>query len=205
MLKFSRGFTLIELMVGLAILAIVISVGMPNLSQWVGNMKIRTTAEALQSGLALARTEALKRNTTMRFQLTNTIGGDCALSESGPNWVVSRDSAEDKCDAAPDTRENTDEPCLTPCLIQTYDGREGGEGRTLISAEQSSFTFNSQGRLVRDSSPGSISVWDAKGERECVSKDGNGKARCLKIEVGLGGGIRMCDPALPSTDMQACG
>jgi type IV fimbrial biogenesis protein FimT len=195
MLKFSRGFALIELMVGVVILAIVLSIAVPSLSQWGENTRIRTTAEAIQSGLALARTEALKRNTTMRFQLTNTLDGGCSLSTSGPHWVVSRESAEGACDASSSAEMND-----SPWIVQIYDGAQGGEGRTTISAGQSLFTFNSLGRLT--SSAANISVWDAEGEANCVSK--GGKARCLQIEVTSGGGIRMCDPVLSSTDTQAC-
>jgi type IV fimbrial biogenesis protein FimT len=193
MLKFSRGATLIELMVGVVILAILTTIAVPSFSQWVKNMRIRTVAEAVLSGLTLARTEALNRNTAMRFQLTDTVDGDCALSASGPHWVVSRDDAEGMCGAAPSDTE-------TPRIVQIHDGTQGSGDKAKIAAGQNLFTFNGLGRLITPAAD--ILVSDAEGGEKCVS-DG-GKARCLRIQITTGGGIRMCDPALPATDTQGC-
>lgn len=72
-----RGFTLIEMMVCLIVLAIVIAIGMPSYSTWVQNTRLRNAAESIQNGLQLARAEAVARNRTVRF----------AIGE-GSSWTV---------------------------------------------------------------------------------------------------------------------
>ena len=55
------GVTLIELVVGLAVFAILLGIAIPNFSTFIQNSKIRTSAEAIQNGLSLARVEAVRR------------------------------------------------------------------------------------------------------------------------------------------------
>jgi type IV fimbrial biogenesis protein FimT len=64
-----HGISLIELMVGLAILAILMSKGLPSYSAWIHNTRIRVAAESVANGLQLARSEALRRNTRVEFVL----------------------------------------------------------------------------------------------------------------------------------------
>ncbi len=71
MLKRARGVTLIELMIGLAIFAMLLGVGLPSLGAWLANSRVRATAESLQSGLAMARSEAMRRNQNVEFLVTN--------------------------------------------------------------------------------------------------------------------------------------
>lgn len=57
------GFTLIELMVTVAILAIVLAVGVPSFQRFIRDNQVRTDTNAFISGLQLARSEAVKRGT----------------------------------------------------------------------------------------------------------------------------------------------
>ncbi|MDR2786880.1 MAG: GspH/FimT family pseudopilin [Candidatus Accumulibacter sp.] len=191
-LKPARGFTLVEMVIGISILSILIAMAVPSFSLWIRNMGIRAAAESLLSGLQLARSEALKRNTVMRFQLMDTLDGGCAPTASGPHWVISRDDAEGKCDAAPSET-------AAPRIVQFYDGRVHGK-QTLIDAGANLFTFNGLGRLT--SPAANILVSGIKGKDECASEGKDD--RCLRIEATAGGSIRLCDPALPATDPQGC-
>jgi prepilin-type N-terminal cleavage/methylation domain-containing protein len=60
------GFTIIELMITLAVLGVLLALGMPSISSWLQNTQIRTAAEGMVSGLQLARAEALRRNANVR-------------------------------------------------------------------------------------------------------------------------------------------
>ena len=192
MLTSRRGFSLIELIIGMAIFAVLLALAVPSFTIWMKSAKVRTSTESMQNGLQIARAEAVRRNTIVRFQLMNALDDTCALSTTGPHWVVSRDDASSQCATpASDT--------TAPRIIQTRDGAEGADSNTALLAGESSFIFNGMGRLT--STPSAINVSVTLGGT-CIA-DG-GKIRCLRITVSAGGEIRMCDPALPTTDAQGC-
>ena len=64
-----KGVTLIELLIGMAILALILGLGLPSISTWMQNTQLRSAADAVQSGLQLARAEAVKRNTSVGFTM----------------------------------------------------------------------------------------------------------------------------------------
>lgn len=59
------GFTLIELMAALAVLAIVLCVAAPSFASMMATQRVRSAALDLSSALLLARSEAVKRNGTV--------------------------------------------------------------------------------------------------------------------------------------------
>jgi len=56
------GFTLIELIIVIAIVAILVAVGVPSMREWIANQKVRGSANDLLFDLTYARSEAIKRN-----------------------------------------------------------------------------------------------------------------------------------------------
>jgi type IV fimbrial biogenesis protein FimT len=89
--------------------------------------------------------------------------------------------------------------------------QSGQWSQAAVDPGQSSFCFNGMGRLVFDppvtgcgAAPGSISISGIDGAGQCAAAEGAGETRCLRIDVNSGGGIRLCDPALPGTDTQGC-
>ena len=92
MKKYS-GFTLIELMVALAVVAILISVGLPKMSVFFKGNRMVTNANDLLSGLHVARSEAIKRNSRVSI-CKSTNAGDaapkCATGAEGwdEGWFV---------------------------------------------------------------------------------------------------------------------
>ena len=67
-----NGFTLVELMIGLAIAAIILTVGIPSFNDLVRNNQMTTQANELIGALNLARSEAIKRGSSV--SITSTSG-----------------------------------------------------------------------------------------------------------------------------------
>jgi len=69
----NSGFTMTELMVTIAIVAILASLAIPNFIAWLPNYRLRSGAEEIQSTLQFARLTAIKRNATatVTFDIAN--------------------------------------------------------------------------------------------------------------------------------------
>jgi type IV fimbrial biogenesis protein FimT len=75
-----HGFSLIEMMISITVLAILVALGIPSYQQWMVNTKIKGASESIQNGLRFARNEAAQRGTNVRFELTS--------ATSGADWTV---------------------------------------------------------------------------------------------------------------------
>jgi len=189
--------TLVEIAVGLVIVGLLLILGLPGFGQWLQKSKIRTAAESVQNGLQLAKAEAVRRNALVRFSLTDTATAACVLSTTGANWVVSQDDPTGACDAAASDT-------VAPRLIQMRPSTEGSTN-VALAAGQSSIVFNGMGRLTPV--PGAtitIGVSNPTGGACAVLGGGGGPMRCLNVTVSTAGQVRMCDPALASTDPRGC-
>ena len=133
------GMTLIELMIGIVLLGILLALGVPTFSRWVQSSQIRNASEAIHNGLMLARAEAVRRNTTVRFQFVTTTTSACALSATGTNWVVSLDSPAGACDAAPSDN-------VAPRIVQVRSATEGSRNAVVNAGGVSLITFNGTGQ-----------------------------------------------------------
>ena len=175
------GFTLIEMMVVLAIIGILLMIGTPLFSQFVANSRIRAAAEAFANAVAQARTEAIKRNQPVEF-----------LISSG--WLVCTvaDSAASNC-----TQGN-------PAVLFQGAGKEGiaEVTATVTPAGSTRVAFDSFGRII------AISPVDASAALTQVDIDvPNGPAvgsRPLRVLLETGGAVKLCDPAVSSPDPRGC-
>lgn len=63
--EWSRGFTMIELMVVVSIVAVLAAVATPSFKDFILGQRVKSAAFDLASNLLLARSEAIKRNTNV--------------------------------------------------------------------------------------------------------------------------------------------
>lgn len=194
------GFSLVEVMIGLTLAGILIALAIPSFQTGMQNRQIRSAAEAIQSGLHMARTEALRRNRPVKFEM---------FGENG--WRIG-------CDPVDDTMENGQPVC--PETLQVRDGAESGGNarvaRVTLSAttgsESGSFEemrFNSLGRIKFTGVPDTTVAANNYMYRITNPKGGactgdGGDMHCLSVVVSSTGQIRMCDPAISPPDSRAC-
>ena len=201
------GATLIELMIGLAVLALLVGIGVPAFQTMMKNYQIRTTAESLVSGLQTARTEAVRRNTSVRFQLVSSLDADCNPVQSGPHWIVSRNDPTAKCDQASVTDFlEINDTSLAQILMKANNSVKGTAAMSATAGGSAAVRviFNSLGRV----DAGSIDTIDVTnpGGGNCESGTPAGNMRCMRIRIGAGGQIKMCDPSpnVTATDSRYC-
>lgn len=67
----SSGFTLIELMVTIAVLAIIVGIAAPNISTQLANQRVKATANTLANALKEAKVESILRRQNLTFSYNN--------------------------------------------------------------------------------------------------------------------------------------
>ena len=89
------GFTVVELMIALAVLAVLVALAVPNFNDATLTARLNGFANSLVASAQVARSEAIKQNATITL-CTSTDGATCAASggwEQG--WIVVNEAAAD--------------------------------------------------------------------------------------------------------------
>lgn len=76
------GFTLIEMIIVIAVLGIVLAIAVPSFQEMISGYKIKSAASTLQSALLLTRSEAIKRN-------SNVTLSPVVAEQWGSGWNIS--------------------------------------------------------------------------------------------------------------------
>lgn len=85
----STGFTLVELMVTLAVLTIILGIAVPGMGDFVSNQRVRSQADSMLASLALARNESITQN--LRVTLCPSSNGTSCTGTWSQGWIVFRD------------------------------------------------------------------------------------------------------------------
>ena len=91
-MKTQTGFTIIELMITMAVAGILLAVALPSYRDQIKNNCLTTNVNALVTSLQMARSEATKRRATVSVSASNS--GD-ATNEWGLGWTVWEDIDND--------------------------------------------------------------------------------------------------------------
>jgi type IV fimbrial biogenesis protein FimT len=95
MLKPQRAFTLVELLVTIAVVAVALTLAAPQAAGMIANHKVKNVAQDVLDALHLARAEAVRRNAPVRFALldagwtvTQVASGDVLRSSATGDWTT---------------------------------------------------------------------------------------------------------------------
>ena len=81
----SSGFTLIELMVTIAVLAIIVGIAAPSISTQIANQRVKSTAINIESALKEAKAESIIRRQNVTVTYSNTLN---TITLTGRNSTV---------------------------------------------------------------------------------------------------------------------
>lgn len=190
MLNRAKGFTLVELIVAVALFALLLTFAYPSYTSYIQNAQIRTAAESMINGLQLARAEAIRRNVNTQFQLLNTSSG--AAVTGGTDWSVRASTA-----AAPTTFsqlvQTRQENSTTSNARVGVANATGSAAAAPGAGLPATILFTGMGRLNSATTVRQIDITGATG------------ARRLAIVLAPGGDVRLCDPLLSlATNPQGC-
>lgn len=85
----SRGFTLIELMVTLAVAAVLAGLAAPSIKDFIVRSRMTNIGNEFTSGVLRARNEAINRNTCVTLCKSTSAGGAAPVCDTaGDDWQV---------------------------------------------------------------------------------------------------------------------
>jgi type IV fimbrial biogenesis protein FimT len=178
-----EGFTLIELMVALAIFGFLLMLAGPMYTEFMGNHQIRNATDGMLNGVQQAQGAAVSHNALARLVVDFTTG-------SG-GWQVLQ------------TIDGTES--ATP--VQVYKLHEGATAVTVtpVPGDATQVTFDGFGRIVPNA--------DASATLTCIKVTNSNFPTPHNLNVaisstGLGVGTKICDPdpnnLLPPGDPLIC-
>jgi type IV fimbrial biogenesis protein FimT len=85
--RYDRGFSLIELMIGVVLASLLLGIGLPSFRGFITDQRLRATSADLHIALMTARSEAIKRNRVVELK---PIAGDWS-----DGWVIPSPIADD--------------------------------------------------------------------------------------------------------------
>lgn len=171
-MRHAKGFTMVELMIVITIIGILLAMGIPVMTQYIQNARLRAVASELRDGLMTARVEAIRRNANV------------AITIKGADWEI---STIGRAKTSSNSEKN----------ISVAYTAEGAESETVLSSiTTQDITFGSDGRTITGS--GDLSIFPNENSNECKANDG--EIACMQISIRSGGIVRMCNPAIAQAD-----
>lgn len=185
-MKKQAGFTLIELMIAMAVAAILLALAVPSLRSFIQNSKAVTQTNQLVTALNYSRSEAVKRRTRVMMCAFNASQNDCAsinIPWDDNGWMVFADRDNDgvyDADDGDDVLETGEDVLLKQWKeIKTKDDINVTSGSVSLSYLQT-------GALSSTAALGLlVSVDDSSDVNRCVRVQNTGRVEYEKMESGV--------------------
>ena len=188
----SSGFTLVELLITITLLALLLGLAVPFFGGMIRNTRVRSVSEALQNGVRTAQAEAVRRNRQVVFFLTNAEPAlNAPAAANGTFWAIQ---------TVPQALDASE----TAALVRGGALSDVAAGVTITGP--ASICFNSAGRLTNNAAPGVPGANCTTAAAPVYNVAAVGADRPLRMTVSVGGQTRMCDPArtMSSTSPEGC-
>ncbi|MGE3349748.1 MAG: GspH/FimT family pseudopilin [Ramlibacter sp.] len=143
--RYASGFTLLELMVAVAIVALLVSLAGPGMSGLVAAQRVRTMAADFHRELLRTRSEAIKRNVSV------------TLSPLGSDWAAGWSILDPLTPSGP-----------------VLDTRAGSSGVS-VSTTLDQVVYRASGRITAVASPTFVFSSPSTSETRCVAIDPSGR------------------------------
>ncbi|MDB5814406.1 MAG: hypothetical protein JWN23_1523 [Rhodocyclales bacterium] len=165
----TAGFTLIELMVTLAIIAILVALAAPAMNDLLQNNRIAATASAFGSAVNIARAEAVRRSTTVTLCASNDLTTPTCAGSWTDGWLAFVDGGAVGTFNAGDTKVKV---WQTPVPTNTT---IGAGGFTYIA-------FNSRGAVTNGAGPYTFCIGGTGGKLRTINLQATGR---MDIKPGV--------------------
>jgi type IV fimbrial biogenesis protein FimT len=166
----SRGFTIIELMVVVSIVAVLAAIAAPSFTPMIERWRMRQAAEGLQSTLYLARSEAIKLGGNVIVEkLPNGTNG-CQVAGGNDDWgcgwhVCADTNRSNTCTAADRELQRVDAPSKTLVTRRSGGARIIFNRWGLVDGTWIGFTLVPQGNNESSTNPAAHGVCMSSGGR----------------------------------------
>lgn len=169
-IRAEKGFTLIEMMVVIAVMGILLALAAPSFTIYFEKTRTKRAAETMAAFLVNAKSESIKRNATVRVVFQ--------LSGGGATWCAGMTTA------------NTCDCSVTPPTACTLDGVD----RTISSTDYSGVVLNATSGV----DDGDMFTFTHKrgtvnGDTVRLQSDSSGYE--MRVVVSSIGRIRLCSPS----------
>lgn len=176
-----QGFTLIELVVTMAVAIILLAVGLPLFQQMQANSRVTSQTNALVSALAAARSEAVGRGSAVAVCAKASASQTDTACGTGAQWIngfeVFLDNGATTGDFDPDTEE----------VVRMFDSMPGNAQVTASAATirflgdgsmDTDFNADGESLLIQQTSGGTY--------HNCLSLNAMGQVRTTRVDPGDG-------------------